>query len=336
MVTYKESGVDLKSAEESVEIIKGLVNPKLSKSVLNGIGGFSGLFKLSKEYKEPVLVSSTDGVGTKLKIAFSMDKHDTIGIDLVAMCVNDVITTGAIPLFLLDYISTSKLCPEKIKSIISGILNGCDEAECDLIGGEIAEMPGFYKDDEYDIAGFCVGIIEKENIIKGDSIKAGDKIIGLASSGIHSNGFSLVRKVFFDKHKFDLCSYFEELGRTLGEELLIPTTIYVKLIKTLVGKYKIKGIANITGGGIEGNIVRIIPDGLKVKIFYKDNWTIPAIFNLIMKLGEVEFEEMKRTFNLGIGMALIVGENMVDDIMNFIAGAYHTIGCYLIGEVVKS
>lgn len=305
-LTYRNAGVDIEKGEKFVRLISPIARKTFSPHVLSGIGSFSGLFKLDiRKYREPVLVSGTDGVGTKLKIAFLMDKHDTVGIDLVAMCVNDILTSGADPLFFLDYIATGKLEPKTAINIIKGIVKGCHEASCSLLGGETAEMPGFYKKGEYDLSGFAVGIVDKKRIISGAEIKHGDVIIGIASNGLHSNGFSLVRKVFFDLRKMRLDKFIPDLKKTLGEELLQPTRIYIKAFNALKDKVKVKGMAHITGGGIPGNLPRIFPKGIYGKI-YTSSWKIPFIFNYIKELGKISDEEMKKTFNLGIGFCMIV------------------------------
>jgi phosphoribosylformylglycinamidine cyclo-ligase len=312
-LTYKKSGVDIDEGEKFVSLISPIAKRTFRPEVLTEIGFFSALFKLDMtRYKEPVLVSGTDGVGTKLKIAFMMDRHDTIGIDLVAMCVNDILTTGAEPLFFLDYLATGKLNAKKAARVIEGIVKGCEEAGCSLIGGETAEMPGFYQEDEYDIAGFSVGIVEKEKIINGANIKEGDVIIGLASNGLHSNGYSLVRKLFFDIEKMDVGTFIPELGVKLGEELLKHTLIYVKAFMALKDDIEIKGMAHITGGGIPGNLPRILPEGTAAHIRI-GSWPVPPIFDLIEKRVNVSDEEMKRTFNMGIGYIMVVPEEKSGD-----------------------
>ncbi|MGM0508423.1 MAG: phosphoribosylformylglycinamidine cyclo-ligase [Fusobacteriota bacterium] len=303
-MTYKDSGVDIKAGEKFVDLIKDSVKQTHTKGVLGDIGGFGGLFELAK-YKNPVLVSGTDGVGTKLKLAFMMDKHDTIGIDAVAMCVNDIIVAGADPLFFLDYLATGSLDPESQADIVKGIADGCKMSECALIGGETAEMPGFYNENEYDIAGFSVGAVEKENIIDGKEISEGDLVLGLPSSGIHSNGYSLVRKLFFEKLKWSLDRKVEELGKTLGEELITPTKIYVKALKQLKKEIKIKGLVHVTGGGFIENVPRILPDDMDM-IINKNSYEVPAIFKLMQELGNIKEKEMYRTFNMGIGMMVII------------------------------
>lgn len=333
MITYSQSGVNIDAGNKAVKLIKKLAKSTYSPDVLSGIGGFSALFKIDfKTYKNPILVSSTDGVGTKLKIAFALNKHDTIGMDLVAMCVNDIITSGARPLFFLDYFACGKLHPEKFQKVVKGIAKGCKIADCSLIGGETAELPGLYKEDEYDLAGFCVGVVEKENIIDGKKIKAKDKIIGLASSGLHSNGYSLARKVLFEVGKFKLTDYHPQIKKTMGEDLLTPTYIYSVIILDLISKFKIKGIAHITGGGLLENIPRILPEGLKAKII-KGTWKIPPIFNLIQSIGKIEEEEMYQVFNMGIGMVVIVKEEEANFILNFLKKQRQNAG--IIGEIVK-
>jgi len=333
--SYKDAGVDISLANQIVKKIKPLISKTSIPGVLGGIGGFGGLFSLAEQkYKEPVLVSGTDGVGTKLKLAFALDKHDTVGIDLVAMSVNDIITCGAKPLFFLDYISIGKLSEKVVVELIKGITEGCKMAGCALLGGETAEMPGFYAEGEYDLAGFAVGIVEKSKIIDGREIKEGDSVIGIASNGLHSNGFSLVRKVLVESKKYGLEEELTVLKRSLGEELLRPTRIYVKPVLFLLEKYKILGIAHITGGGLTENIPRILPEGLSVEI-NSDNWPKPSIFSFIQKEGEISDEEMYRTFNMGIGMVLIVSRNNASKVkvMNELKMARYD--SYLIGEVIK-
>lgn len=330
-LTYKDAGVDKEAGYRQVQLIKDMIKKTHIAGVMADIGGFAGLFQLDiAEFKEPVLVSGTDGVGTKLKIAFMMDKHDTIGEDCVAMCVNDILCQGAKPLFFLDYIATGKLIPEKMASIVEGITNGCIQAGCALIGGETAEMPGFYKKDEYDLAGFCVGIVDKSKIITGENIKEGDMLIGLPSSGIHSNGYSLVRKIVFEKEKMDIDRHIPELGKTIGEELLIPTRIYVPVVLDLIGKFNIKGISHITGGGFYENIPRMLPKGLTAHI---DTSTIkvPVIFHLLQKWGNIEKKEMYSTFNMGVGMVLAVDKAELDSIANYLKDKKEDF--YILGEI---
>ncbi len=328
MKTYKEAGVDIEAADRSVEMIKELAKRTFNKNVIGGIGAFAGFYKLAG-YKNPVLVSGADGVGTKLKIAFMMDKHDTIGIDCVAMCVNDVLVHGALPLFFLDYIATGKLIPEKIAQIVKGISDGCVEAECALIGGETAQMPDFYKEGEYDLAGFAVGVVEEEMLLDGSKVREKDVLIGLSSSGLHSNGYSLVRKVLLSKYKLD--EYIEDFGKTLGEELLTPTKIYVKIIRQL-DINKINAMAHITGGGLVENLPRVLPQGLEI-IIDKSSWQCPAIFKLIQKTGEIEEKEMFKTFNMGIGFVLIVSEEFADELIEKITRSGHQ--AFIIGVVRK-
>lgn len=315
-ISYKTSGVDIDKKANLVKNIYDQAKNTFSTRVIENPNGFAGLFSLNsnssdltKKYKDPVLVASTDGVGTKLKIAFMMNKHDTIGIDLVAMCVNDTLVTGAEVLFFLDYLASSHIMPDVAQEIIKGITVGCCEADCALLGGETPELPGFYNKDEYDLAGFSVGAVERDRIIRGTNIKPGDLVIGLKSSGLHSNGYSLVRQVFFDKAEMTVDQYIDELGTTLGEELLKPTKIYVKPVINLLNKYKtkkvVKGIAHITGGGLVDNIPRILPQGCSVTL-NKKSWPIPAIFKLIKKTGSIKEKEMFHVFNMGIGLVLIV------------------------------
>lgn len=332
MATYKDAGVDIEAGYEVVKLIRQHVKRTFRPEVLTDIGGFGGLFSLNKDkYKEPVLVSGTDGVGTKLKVAFLMDKHDTVGIDCVAMCVNDVVCSGAEPLFFLDYIAVGKNRPERVAEIVKGISDGCIQAGCALIGGETAEMPGFYPEDEYDVAGFAVGVVERDRIIDGRDIKAGDKLIGLASSGLHSNGFSLVRKLF-NLNNEKLNEYVESLNSSLGEELIKPTRIYVKTILDLIEKYRVKGISHITGGGFYENIPRMIPDGLRARI-EKGSWPVLPIFNIIKDIGNIEEKEMFNTFNMGIGMVLAVDESIAGDVVSYLNRENKQ--AYIIGEVVE-
>lgn len=332
MANYKEAGVDVHAGYKAVELMKRHVARTMRAEVLTDIGGFGGLFSLENiNIKKPVLVSGTDGVGTKLKLAFALDKHDTVGIDCVAMCVNDVVCSGAAPLFFLDYIATGKLNPYKVESIVKGISEGCLMAGCALIGGETAEMPGFYPENEYDLAGFCVGIADKDKIIDGKSIKSGDKLIGIASSGVHSNGFSLVRKLFSD-NKQALDEYYEELNAPIGEVLLTPTKIYVKAILKLIENFDIKGIAHITGGGFIENIPRMIPEGLKA-VIHKGTWPVLPIFKLISEKGNVSEMDMYNTFNMGIGMVLAVDAGVSEKVI----GCINELGekAYLIGEIAE-
>ena len=331
-LTYKDSGVDVDAGNEFVKKIKPFVKNTFRPEVLTDLGGFGGLFNLNKDkYKEPVLVSGTDGVGTKLKIAFLMNKHDTVGIDLVAMCANDIIVSGAEPLFFLDYLASGKLDVEKSKDIVKGIADGCSQAGCALLGGETAEMPDFYKEGEYDMAGFVVGVVDKEKIIDGKNIKAGDAILGISSSGLHSNGFSLVRKIIFDKLKLNMEDKVEELGCAVGDEILKPTKIYVKTVLEILKSFEIKGISHITGGGFTENIPRVLPDGVSAKIT-RGNWDVPQIFKFLKREGNVEKEEMFKTFNMGIGLVLIVNDSDKEEVLKKI----ESLGdkAFLIGEVI--
>jgi len=332
--SYKDSGVDIEKGDSFVQAIKSMVEATFRPEVMTKIGGFAGCVSLNLErYKKPILVSSTDGVGTKLKIAFLMDRHDTVGIDLVAMCVNDIVVSGAKPLFLLDYFATSRLDQEKAIQVVSGIAKGCVEAECSLIGGETAEMPGFYTEGEYDLAGFAVGIAEDAQLIDGSSVTVGDRLIGIASSGLHSNGYSLVRKVILEHHRMDLGKRVEEIGEVLGEELLRPTRIYVKTVLNLVRDFKIGGIAHITGGGITGNLPRVIPSGCKA-VVHKGTWEVPPIFPFLKEKGNIPEDEMFKTFNNGIGMILIVKSKEAGEILERL----HSMGekAFLIGEIGKA
>ncbi len=333
-VTYKDAGVDIDAGNRFVQMIKPLVKATSRPEVLTDIGGFGGLFSLhADKYEKPTLVSSTDGVGTKLKLAFMMDKHDTVGIDLVAMCVNDIIVQGAEPLFFLDYLATGKLSPEKAVEIVKGISDGCVQAGCALIGGETAEMPGMYSEGEYDLAGFTVGVVDNTKIIDGSSITVGDKVIGIASTGLHSNGYSLARKVFFERMGLAIDASLPELDKPLGEELITPTRIYVKTILNLLRDFQIKGMAHITGGGIVENLPRVLPKHCHA-VIRKDSWPKLPIFELLRKGGNIDELEMYRTFNYGIGMTLVVPEREADDIMMRLGALQEK--AYLIGEIVKS
>lgn len=317
-INYKDAGVDVANGQKEVELIKKLVEKTQSENVLSKLGGFSGLFSLENlNIKNPVLVSGTDGVGTKVMLAQMMDKHDTIGIDCVAMCVNDILCQGAKPLFFLDYIACGKLVPEKMEKIVKGVADGCLQANSSLIGGETAEMPGLYKENDYDLAGFCVGIVDKEKIITGEKIKKGDHIFGLKSSGIHSNGYSLVRKIVLEKEKLSLDEKIEGLDTSLGEELLKPTKIYVKEILALLEKIEINGLSHITGGGFYENIPRMIPDGLCAKIDVR-NITLPKIFSLLEKWGELDKKDMYETFNMGVGLVFAVDKNDIEKVKEII------------------
>lgn len=307
-ITYKSSGVDIDEGNRFVDLIKPLIKSTQNKNLVGSLGGFSGAFSLDLEgINKPLLISATDGVGTKLKIAFMTGKFDTVGIDLVAMSVNDLITCGAKPLFFLDYFATSNLQAEQGVEIVKGITSGCIEASCVLTGGETAEMPGFYSEGEFDLAGFAVGLVDQDKYIDGSKVKAGDVLIGISSSGLHSNGYSLARKVLFEKGGFDIDSVPEGLDKTLGEELLTPTKIYVKTVLDIISKFNIHAISHITGGGFIDNIPRIIPDNLSVEID-SGSFSFPIIMKIIQKVGEIDKEEMYRTFNCGVGLVLVVSE----------------------------
>ena len=329
---YKKAGVDIEAGYQSVELMKKHVQATMREEVLTNIGGFSGAFSLKKfkDMENPTLVSGTDGVGTKLKLAFLMDKHDTIGIDCVAMCVNDIARAGGEPLYFLDYIACGKNFPEKIATIVSGVAEGCRQSDAALIGGETAEMPGFYPEDEYDLAGFAVGIVDEKDLITGKEIKDGDVLIGIASSGIHSNGYSLVRKVF-DMSKESLETYHEELGTTLGEALLAPTKIYVKALKAIKeAGVEIKGCSHITGGGFYENIPRMLPDGAHA-VVHKDAYEVPAIFKLLAETGDIDEKMMYNTYNMGIGMMVAVDEKSVNDTLEALERAGET--AFVVGEI---
>lgn len=333
-LTYKDAGVDTKEGERAVSLMKDHVKRTFNENVLTGLGSFGSLFQIDvAAMEQPVLVSGTDGVGTKLKIAFLMDKHDTVGIDCVAMCVNDVLCQGAKPLFFLDYIATGKVKAEKIADIVKGIAEGCRQAGSALVGGETAEMPDFYSEGEYDMAGFSVGMVDKEKIITGDKVAEGNVIVGIASSGIHSNGYSLVRKVFFDKMEMDVKDHVEELGMSLGEALLTPTKIYANACNAVLPKYEVNGIVHITGGGFFENIPRILPEGLAAKIKI-GTWKVPPIFPYIKKCGNIEKTEMFSTFNMGVGMMMIVDAKDADAVVKALRGAGETAD--IIGQVVKT
>lgn len=351
MLTYKESGVDIDEGNRAVDLIKGKIKGTYDGNVVGDLGNFSGLYSL-KDFvgmKEPVLLASTDGVGTKLKIAQMMDKHDTVGIDLVAMCVNDLICQGAKPLFFLDYIALGKLVPEHIEKIVGGIADGCKMSGCALIGGETAEMPGIYGEDDYDLAGFSVGIADKEKIVSGNNVKSGDVLVGISSSGVHSNGFSFIRKIFLETYNYKMEQYVEELGMTVGEALLTPTKIYVKLALDVLAKHDIKAIAHITGGGLIENITRVIPKGLGLDI-NKKSWEKPPIFKMIEGFNAVDERELHKSFNMGIGLVLIVDKENADNVVNFINNRENDNAAYvdkkyselledkayIIGEVVDS
>ncbi len=330
---YKNAGVDIEAGYRSVELMKEHVQATMRPEVLSGLGGFSGAFSMAgfQNMEKPTLLSGTDGVGTKLKLAFIMDKHDTVGIDCVAMCVNDVACAGGEPLFFLDYIACGKNFPEKIAAIVSGVAEGCKQAGAALIGGETAEMPGFYPEDEYDLAGFAVGIVDEKDLISGKDLKAGDVLIGMASSGVHSNGFSLVRKVF-SMDRETLGTYHEELGTTLGEALLAPTKIYVKALRAIKeAGVKVKACSHVTGGGFYENIPRMMIDG-KRAVIKKDSYPVPAIFKMLAKEGSIEEKMMYNTYNMGIGMVVAVDADDVNATIEAIRAAGETP--YVIGEVV--
>ncbi len=330
--SYKEAGVDVTAGYKSVELMKKYVQSTYTKGVESDLGGFGGLFAPDiKDMKQPILVSGTDGVGTKLKLAFLMNKHDTIGQDCVAMCVNDIICCGAKPLFFLDYMSLWKNIPEMVATIVKGVTDGCKLAGCALVGGETAEMPGLYAENEYDLAGFSVGIVDKEKMINPETIEVGDVVIGLASSGVHSNGFSLVRKIF-NVNEENLKEYKEELGMTLGEALLTPTKIYVKPVLKLLEEVKVKGISHITGGGFYENMPRMLNEKVALKI-NKNSYEVPAIFKLIQKQGNIPERDMYNTFNMGIGMAIIVSKEEQEKALELLSEAGET--AYVIGEVVE-
>ena len=330
--SYKQAGVDVTAGYKSVELMKEAVRSTYNKSVISDLGGFGGLFAPDiKGMSEPILVSGTDGVGTKLKLAFLMNKHDTIGQDCVAMCVNDVICCGAKPLFFLDYMALGKNVPEVVATIVKGVADGCKLAGCSLIGGETAEMPGFYQEGEYDLAGFNVGIIDKEKIIDSNSIEIGDKVIGIASSGVHSNGFSLVRKIF-NINEETVNKYYDELGTSLGETLLTPTKIYVKPVLELLENVQVKGISHITGGGFYENMPRMLKEGVALNI-YKNSYPVLPIFKLIQKTGNIPERDMYNTFNMGIGMAIIVKKDEVAKAMEILQKNGEK--AYEIGEVVE-
>jgi len=312
---YAEAGVDIDAGKRFVEIIKPIISETFKSNVMSDIGGYAGLYSITLgNIKKPVLVSSTDGVGTKLKIAFMLDKHDTVGVDLVAMCVNDILVQGAIPLFFLDYISMGTLNHDIAVEIVKGISRGCKEANCALIGGETAEMPGFYAENEYDLVGFATGLVDADQIIDGSEIAIGHRLIGVASSGLHSNGYSLVRRIFFDWLKMSVNDHVDEFGRTVGEELIEPTRIYVKIISYLIKNFHIFGISHITGGGITENLPRILPKDCQA-VISRSSWTQQPIFPFIKKAGNITEEEMMRTFNNGMGLIIIVAEKDVQDIM---------------------
>jgi phosphoribosylformylglycinamidine cyclo-ligase len=333
-ITYKKAGVDIDEGDRFIDLIGPLVKKTFRPEVMTDIGLFGALFRLDiRKFRKPVLVSGTDGVGTKLKVAFMADRHDTVGIDLVAMCVNDILTSGAEPLFFLDYFATGRLKPEKAAEVIKGIAAGCRAAGCALVGGETAEMPGFYCRGEYDLSGFAVGVVDRDRIIDGRKIRRGDEVVGLASSGVHSNGYSLVRKIFFDHKKMSVRKYMPEFRSTLGEELLKPTRIYVKAYNAVRQIVKVKGMAHITGGGISGNLPRVLPIGLGV-ILEEKAWPVPAIFRVMQQMGNVPEYDMERTFNMGIGFAMVVEKGEAYKTIALLKGAGYK--AYKIGTIEKN
>ena len=332
-LTYTYAGVNIAAGHYSVKLIQDSVRATYRPEVLGDLGGFGGLFALQAgKYKEPVLVSGTDGVGTKLKIAFLLGKHDTVGQDAVAMCVNDILVQGAEPLFFLDYLAVGKLDPEQVASVVKGVANACKESGCALIGGATADMAGFYTDGGYDIAGFSVGVVEKSKVITSARVQEGDVLLGLPSTGVHSNGFSLVRKIVFERQGMKGDEYIEELGKTIGEELLTPTRLYPKVCLPLIEKFDLHGMVHVTGGGFYDNIPRALPDDLAVEI-NDDAWEMPVIFQLLQKWGNVDWKEMYRTFNMGIGMILIVSQEEAEKVKAHLSGAGETV--YTIGRVVR-
>jgi len=339
-LTYRDAGVDIDAGDAFADAIQALMRRTFGPRIIDLPDGFAGLCALhpdgilARRYRRPVLAACCDGVGTKLKVAFMMDKHDTVGIDLVAMSINDLITVGAEPLIFLDYIATARVEKDKLERIIAGIVEGCIQANCALIGGETAEMPDFYQPGEYDLAGFATGIVEKERIIDGKRIAPGDVVIGLASSGLHSNGYTLARKVFFDKARMRVDNRVDELGCTLGEELLRPTRIYAATVRTVLGHYRsrhaVHAVAHITGGGLRANIERLLPPRCEVRI-KKGSWQVPAVFHLLQRLGDIEEEEMYRVFNMGIGLVLIVAAHNANVILRLLKHQKET--AFIIGEV---
>ena len=331
-MTYADAGVDIDAGNKAVELMKDSVRASYRPEVIGDLGGFGGLFALDiKKYKEPVLVSGTDGVGTKLKLAFMADKHDTIGQDAVAMCVNDILVQGAEPLFFLDYIAVDKVDSQKVADIVKGVADACRESGCALIGGETAEMVGFYAKNEYDIAGFCVGAVDRSKMITGDKVKAGDVLIGLPSSGVHSNGFSLVRKICFEAMGFDMNTYIEEFGCTLGEKLITPTRLYPKTCLPLIEKFDLHGMVHITGGGFYDNIPRILPADCNAEVD-ATAWEVPVVFKKLQEWGNVPWHEMYRTFNMGVGMVLVVDPSEADAVREHLRAAGEVF--YDLGHVV--
>lgn len=331
-LTYKDAGVDVEAGRRAVKLMRKAMQSTHGPEVLTARADFGGLFALDVgRWREPVLVSGTDGVGTKLKIAFAMDKHDTVGIDLVAMCVNDIIVLGARPLFFLDYFATGKLSPETAATVVQGIAEGCKQAGCALIGGETAELPGFYEPGEYDLAGFAVGVVEKSELLDGSKVQSGDALIGIASSGLHSNGYSLVQRVLLQDAKMALSEHVDRLGCTLGEELLRPTRIYVDAVRALTGACEVHGIAHITGGGFPDNVERIIPDGLAADID-PAAWPIPPIFRLVQDKGRISQREMYRTFNMGIGLVAAVKKEQSQQALDALAAI--GMRAWVVGKVI--
>jgi len=331
--TYRDAGVDIDAAERMIDLIKPSVDSTQRPEQIGGIGGFSGLFRVPSKYREPVLSAGTDGVGTKLLVAIAAKRHRTVGIDLVAMCVNDVLVCGAEPLFFLDYYATGHLGPEEGAEVVSGIAEGCRRAGCALLGGETAELPGLYRTGEYDLAGMAVGVVERSEIIDGSLVRPGDALLGIASTGLHSNGYSLTRKVLLEKAGLRLDAKIPELGRTLADELLEPTAIYVKPVLSLMKKVRVKAMAHITGGGFVDNIPRTLPDGLGVSI-RRGSWPVPPVFGLIEKLGQVSSVEMNRTFNLGIGMTLVVSQSELDEALGHLTA--QGLRSWPIGKVIET
>lgn len=331
-LTYAEAGVDVKEGARAVELMKKHVKETFNSDVIGDLGSFGGLLRLSGKFESPVLVAGTDGVGTKLKVAFMMDQHDTVGQDLVAMCVNDILCQGATPLFFLDYLATGRLKAESAALLVKGITDGCKLSNMPLLGGETAEMPGFYQDGEYDMAGFAVGVVDEKNIISGQNIESGDVLIGLASSGIHSNGYSLVRKLFFDRLDMTVDTFIPEIGTTLGEALLTPTRIYVKSILSLLESVKVKGMVHMTGGGFFENIPRVMPEGLCANVIL-GSWKMPKIFEHISSLGIVERDDLYGTFNMGIGYIAVVSKEDVEKTIEILKACGEEVS--IIGEVAK-
>lgn len=333
-LTYSQAGVDISQGNKAVELIKPLVKKTTRREVLGGLGGFGALFALDmQKYQNPVLVSGTDGVGTKLAVAQMVGRHDTIGIDCVAMCVNDILVSGAEPLFFLDYLAVGKLEPQQVAAIVAGVAEGCCQAGCALIGGETAEMPGFYRPGEYDVAGFAVGVVERERVIDGSAIVPGDVILGLPAVGLHSNGYSLARKILFEKCGYQAGDYVAELGCTVGEELLKPTRIYVALIREVIATFEVKGMAHITGGGLLENPPRVLPPGTHIELEY-GSWPVPPIFTLLAQGGGVEAMEMLRTFNMGVGYILILKGEEGRRLQEWLAARGEKKAC-IIGKIIQ-